>query len=215
MTEHIPPRSDPNSDRRRQRGARSRHVITRHAVDVASLDGLGWLSFGRLAEDLDISKAGIQTLFGTKQNLQLSTVETARSVFIDAVIGPAQQASEGAPRLRALLEQWIAYVAQPLFPGGCFWNANLAEFDSHPGPVHDALVRQRRDWLDILARQLEYAIAGHSLPETDVDLTVFQLDAALNATNTALRLGEPDSVEKLRRVIDGLLPPDPTSENVL
>jgi AcrR family transcriptional regulator len=215
MTEHAPPHPDPNNDRRRQRGARSRQVITRHAVDIASLDGLGWLSFGRLADDLDISKAGIQTLFGTKQSLQLSTVETARKVFIDVVIRPAQEAPEGAPRLRALLEHWIAYVAQPLFPGGCFWNANLPEFDSHPGPVHDALVRQRRDWLDILARQLEHTAAGHPLSETDIDLTVFQLDAALNATNTGLRLGESDSVEKLRRVIDGLIPPNPTSENAL
>jgi hypothetical protein len=215
MTEHPPPRSDPNSDRRRQRGARSRQIITRHAVDVASLDGLGWLSFGRLADDLDISKAGIQTLFGTKQSLQLSTVETARKVFIDAVIRPAQEASEGIPRLRALLEQWIVYVTQPLFPGGCFWNANLPEFDSHPGPVRDALVQQRRDWLDILASQLEHSGAGHPFPEVDIDLTVFQLDAVLNATNTALRLGESDSVEKLRRVIDGLLPPNPTSQNVL
>ncbi|MGS2811072.1 TetR/AcrR family transcriptional regulator [Nocardia sp. MW-W600-9] len=208
MTEHTPPHPAPNSDRRRQRGARSRQIITRHAVDIASLDGLGWLSFGRLADDLDISKAGIQTLFGTKQNLQLRTVETAREVFIDAVIRPAQKAPEGVPRLRALLEHWIAYIAQPLFPGGCFWNANLPEFDSHLGPVRDALVRQRRDWLDILARQLGYAAAGHPLPETDIDLTVFQLDAALNATNTALRLGESDSVEKLRRVIDGLVPPE-------
>ncbi|RJO73353.1 TetR/AcrR family transcriptional regulator [Nocardia panacis] len=200
MTEHTPSNSDPTTDGRRQRGARSRQIITRHAVDVASLDGLGGLSFGRLAEDLDISKAGIQTLFGTKQRLQLSTVETARMVFIDAVIRPAEEASEGVPLVRALLEHWITYVAKPLFPGGCFWNANLAEFDSHPGPVRDALMRQRRDWLNLLAGQLERA----ALPETD--LTVFQLDAALNATNTALRLGESDGVEKLRRVIDGLLP---------
>lgn len=147
--------------------------------------------------------------------MQLSTVETAREVFIDAVIRPARKAPEGGPRLRALLEYWIAYIAQPLFPGGCFWNANLPEFDSHPGPVHDALVRQRHDWLDILVRQLEHHAAERPLPETDIDLTVFQLDAALNATNTALRLGEPDSVDKLRRVIDGLLPPNPTLGNAL
>ncbi|WP_280235867.1 TetR family transcriptional regulator C-terminal domain-containing protein [Nocardia cyriacigeorgica] len=186
---------------------RSRQIITRRAVDIASLEGLGRLSFGRLADDLDISKAGIQTLFRTKQNLQLSTVETAREVFIDAVIRPAQQAPEGVARLHALLEHWIAYAAQPLFLGGCFWNANLPEFDSHPGPIRDALVHHRRVWLDTLAGQLEHAAAEHPLPATPIDLTVFQLDAALNATNTALRLGESDSVEKLRRVIEVLVPP--------
>ena len=215
MTEHAPPQPDSGSDRRRLRGARSRQIITRHAVDVASLDGLGWLSFGRLADDLQISKAGIQTLFGTKQNLQLSTVDTAHTVFIDAVIRPAQQETEGVPRLRALLEHWIAYVAQPLFPGGCFWNANLPEFDSRPGPVRDALMGQRRAWLDVLAGQLARAAAAYPPAGIDIDLTVFQLDAALNATNTALRLDESGSVERLRRVIDSLLPPNPLSENGL
>ena len=58
MTEHELPQPDSTSDRRRLRGARSRQIITRHAVDVASLEGLGWLSFGRLADDLEIRKAG-------------------------------------------------------------------------------------------------------------------------------------------------------------
>ena len=74
---------------------------------------------------------------------------------------------------------------------------------------------QRRAWLDVLAGQLQHAAAACPPPGIDIDLTVFQLDAALNATNTALRLDESGSVEKLSRVIDGLLPPNPLSENGL
>lgn len=194
-------------DLRRERGIRSRQVITRHAVDVASLDGLGGLSFGRLADDLEISKPGIQTLFRTKEVLQLATVQTAREVCADAIIRPALAAAEGAPRLHKLIDYWIAYVSQPLFPGGCFWSANLPAFDSYPGPVHDALVQQRRDWLDILTRQL--LCANHP----DVDLAVYQIDAILHATNIALRLGESDSTQKLRRVIDGLVPLHPSDRD--
>ncbi|WP_406238773.1 hypothetical protein [Nocardia sp. NBC_01009] len=85
-TEHdaTQPDKDRTGDRRRQRGTRSRQFITRHAVDIASLDGLGGISFGRLADDLGISKPGIQTLFRTKESLQLATVETAREVFVGA-----------------------------------------------------------------------------------------------------------------------------------
>ncbi|MFQ6330445.1 TetR/AcrR family transcriptional regulator [Nocardia sp. CWNU-33] len=213
-TEHDAPQPDKDrtGNRRRQRGTRSRQFITRHAVDIASLYGLGGISFGRLADDLGISKPGIQTLFRTKESLQLATVETAREVFVGAVIRPAQAAPEGAARMRMLIERWIAYAALPLFPGGCFWGATMPEFDSHPGQIRDALLQQRRAWLDTLARQLERAAADRQLLETDIDLAVFQIDAMLNATNIALRLGDSDSIRKMRQVIDGLLLPNSRSQ---
>ena len=199
--------NDTISDRRLLRGERSRQAVTRHAVDIASLDGLDGLSFGRLAKDLGLSKAGIQTLFHTKESLQLATVETAQEVFVDAVIRPALQAPEGIARLRALIERWIAYAAQPLFPGGCFWSANLPEFDSRPGPIRDALLHQQREWLHLLARQLERAVAGEHIANIEIDMTVFQINAILNATNIALRLGDTDSIRNIYRMIDDLLSP--------
>jgi AcrR family transcriptional regulator len=201
-------RDDRISDRRLLRGARSRQAITRHAVDIASLDGLDGLSFGRLAKDLGLSKAGIQTLFHTKERLQLATVETAQDVFVDAVIRPALQAPEGLIRLRALIERWIDYASQPLLPGGCFWNANLPEFDSRPGAIRDALVRQQREWLRLLARQLERVVADEQIANIEIDLVVFQINAMLNAANIALRLGDTDSIRKIHRVIDDLLSPE-------
>ncbi|WP_067824169.1 TetR/AcrR family transcriptional regulator [Nocardia inohanensis] len=198
-----------SGDRRLLRGARSRKAVTRHAVDIASSEGLYGLSFGRLAEDLSISKAGIQTLFRTKEQLQLATLEEARVVFVDAVIRPALTAAAGTDRLRALLDRWIDYAAAPLLPGGCFWSANLAEFDSRPGPVRDALRENRQQWLALLADQLMTAVHNGEIAPLDPDLVAFQIDAFLNATNIALRLGDPDSVSRVRRLLDGLLaPPD-------
>lgn len=194
-------------DRRRERGTRSRRMVTRHAVDIASSDGLTGLSFGRLADELDISKAGIQTLFRTKESLQLATTETAGEVFAEAVVVPALTAPEGAPRLYALVDRWIDYAARPLFPGGCFWGANRPEFDSHPGPIRDLLERQHRSWLDTLTRQLELIAAEGRLRDDDAELAVFQIDAALNAANIALRLGDSGSIEKVRRMVDGLVRP--------
>lgn len=196
-----------DGDRRRERGTRSRRIVTRRAVDIASLDGLDGLSFGRLADDLELSKAGIQTLFRTKEALQLATVATAGEVFAEAVVVPAGAVSAGAPRLRALIDRWIDYAAQPLFPGGCFWGANLPVFDSRPGPVRDALRQQRRGWLHTLAREFDLAAARRGRGTGDTDLAVFQIDAVLNAANIALRLEEPSSVEKVHRVIDDLLGP--------
>ncbi|MGW0321040.1 TetR family transcriptional regulator C-terminal domain-containing protein [Streptomyces flavidovirens] len=36
------------------------------------------------------------------------------------------------------------HAETPLFTGGCFWAANLADFDSRPGQVRDAPPRGRR-----------------------------------------------------------------------
>ncbi|MFC9997600.1 TetR/AcrR family transcriptional regulator [Nocardia sp. NPDC127526] len=195
------------ADRRLRRGARSRKAVTRHAVDIASAEGLYGLSFGRLADDLGISKAGIQTLFRTKEQLQLATVDEALTVFVDAVIRPAAPEPAGAARLRAVVERWLAYASEPLLPGGCFWSANLAEFDSRPGAVRDALAQQHRNWLAVLAAELRTAVASGEIAPLDPDLAAFQLAAVLTATNIALRLDDPDAVGRARRALDTLLAP--------
>ncbi|SHN75152.1 TetR/AcrR family transcriptional regulator [Cryptosporangium aurantiacum] len=195
------------TDKRLLRGARTRQTVLRRAVDVASLDGLGGLSFGRLAEDTGMSKAGIQTLFRTKEALQLATVDTARDLFVDAVVRPARSAPPGRARLLALLDGWITYATTPLFTGGCFRVANLAEFDSHPGPVHDALARDQRDWIGLLAAQIRIAVAAGEIPAVDAEHAAFGLDALLCATNTALRFGDPAAVDRLRLLAESLLGP--------
>ncbi|WP_433492353.1 TetR family transcriptional regulator C-terminal domain-containing protein [Nocardia grenadensis] len=145
-------------------------------------------------------------LFRTKEAQQLATVATAGEVFAEAVVAPAVP-HRRVPRLRALIDRWIDDAAQPLFPGGCFWGANLPIFDGRPGPVRDTLRQQRRGWLHTLAREFEIVAATRRRGSGDTDLAVFQIDAVLNAATIALRLDEPNSVEKLHRVVDGLLGP--------
>ncbi|MFE3258071.1 TetR/AcrR family transcriptional regulator [Nocardia sp. NPDC059091] len=193
------------TDKRLLRGSRTRKVVLGRAVDIASLDSLEGLSFGRLATDTGLSKAGIQTLFRTKEALQLATIDYFRTVFIDTVTRPARAKPRGAERLRALIELWIDYAAGPCFEGGCFQSANLAEFDSRPGPVRDALVANQQDWLDLLAGELSYACDHGEIAALDADLAAFQIDAVLAAANTALRLGDDSAVSKVRRTVEGFL----------
>ncbi|MGW3495096.1 TetR family transcriptional regulator C-terminal domain-containing protein [Streptomyces sp. NPDC001020] len=194
-------------DQRLVRGSRARRKIARHGVDVASLEGLNGLSIGRLAADLQLSKSGIQTLFKTKENLQLAVAESAREEFNEAVIRPALAAEAGRARLHALTERWISYAETPLFAGGCFWAASLPDFDSRPGKVLDTLLLHRRGWLALLADELRHAVDTGEIAELDPDLAAFQIDAVLSAANTALRLGEPDGASKVRRVVGKFLSP--------
>ena len=194
------------TDGRLRRGARSRRAIARCAADVASEEGLTGLSIGRVARDLSLSKSTIQALFTTKQELQLAAIESARETYVEAVVEPALTAKAGGPRLRALVDRWLDYAQAPVFPGGCFWSANLPEFDSRPGPVRDALLAQHHAWLDLLAAQ----VSGVS-PRLDPEITAFQLAAVLSATNSRLRAGEDSAVDTARRAIRAILEPDRSS----
>ncbi len=200
MTEEV-------SDQRLLRGARSRRTIVRHAVDVASLEGLTGLSLGRLAADLGLSKSGVQTLFKTKENLQIAVTESAREAFLDAVVRPVAEVPRGAARLRALVERWIAYAEAPLFPGGCFWAATLPEFDSRPGQVRGILAAHQRDWRGRIAAELGHAVCAGEIADLDADLAAFQIDAVLTAANIALRLGDEKAVDRVRSVVEGFLVP--------
>jgi alkylhydroperoxidase family enzyme len=123
------------------------------------------------------------------------------------VTRPARAQPPGAARLRVLADRWIAYAGEPLFPGGCFWAANLPVFDSQPGPVRDTLARQQRAWRALLAAELRHAAGTGEIAASDADLAAFQIDAVLTATNTALRLGDDSAVDTARRIINGFLAP--------
>jgi hypothetical protein len=97
---------------------------------MAATEGL---TLGRLAEALRTSKSGIQTLFGTKQELQLSIVAAASQVFERDVLLAAEQQPAGLPRLRALMSLWIDYLET--FEGGCLFVAAASELDGRSGPV--------------------------------------------------------------------------------
>ena len=194
-------------DQRRLRGAQARQTIARRAADLASLEGLNGLSIGRLAADLELSKSGVQTLFGTKERLQVAAAESAREAFVEAVVRPASCAPHGIARLRALTERWIAYIETPLFPGGCFWAATLPDFDSRPGTVRDVLFGHHRAWLEALAGELRTAVRAGQIADLDAELTAFQINAVLTAANIARCHGDNDATGQARRVIDGFLAP--------
>ena len=75
-------------DGRRARGDASRRVVLESAVDLASIDGLDGLTIGRLAAAANVSKSNVATLFGTKERLQLATVDAAAQRFRETVLEP-------------------------------------------------------------------------------------------------------------------------------
>ena len=190
-------------DGRRVRGDRTRQRGAQRAAELASLVGLRAVSLGALAHDLGLSKSGVAVLYRDKQDLQLAAVAAASNTFSKHVIEPAFAAAPGMPRLAALIDSWLDYVRRRISPGGCFMVATVAEFDSHPGPVRDALAQARRRWLDALACEVAYAQHMGQLTGPPADLVAFEIDAILSAANIAANLyDDPDALRTAKLILD-------------
>jgi AcrR family transcriptional regulator len=172
-------------DGRRVRGDASRRLVLANAVDLASIEGLDGLSIGRLATAAQVSKSGVATLFGTKERLQLATVEAAAQRFRETVLEPARVEPRGIRRIVALLDAWIAYSRDRVFPGGCFFNAAVSEFDAKPGPVRDAIADAIESWSGYLRVSVGYAVElGELAADADPALLAFECTALLDYANS-------------------------------
>jgi AcrR family transcriptional regulator len=207
--------------RHQARGLRTRRAILQRAVDIASAEGLEGLTVGRLAEDLGMSKSGLFAHFGSKEELQLATVETARQIFIDQISRPALAAPKGMPRLWSLIDRWLAHIDQGIFKGGCFFTAASFEFDSRRGPVRDRIADIMREWIGVLVRALEQAQkAGHIDPKIDATGIAFEIQSMAIGGHWANQLLEDRQsyarsraaiIEKLRAIATLECPPLPSA----
>src|SRR2546430_15683190 len=117
----------------------AREAILERAVDVASEEGLEGLTIGRLATEMEMSKSGLFGNFGSKEELQLATIEAAGRRFAEEVVGPLGDLEAGTERLRALCDRYIGYMERQGFPPGRFWAPGTARVHSRPRPVPDAI----------------------------------------------------------------------------
>src|SRR3954465_12130294 len=91
----------------RSDGERSRTAILDEAARLATVEGISGLSMSRLADAVGMSKSGLFAHFGSKEELQLATIETANGVFETEVLEPAEGATGGLDRLRLLTDGYL------------------------------------------------------------------------------------------------------------
>jgi AcrR family transcriptional regulator len=185
------------------KGTRTKTSILDRAVDVASLEGLEGLTIGRLADELGMSKSGLFAHFGSKEELQMATVEAASKRYIDEIFTPALREPRGYPRLVAICRSWLSYVRRGVFPGGCFFAAASFEFDGRPGTVRDQIRKLMDDWIGALERAVRMAQEeGHLDPTLDPAQLAFEMNALFFGTNFAYHLrGDKTAIDKAERAM--------------
>lgn len=194
---------------RRQRadGERSRQTILRAAANLATVDGLDGISIGNLAAHIGMSKSGLYAHFGSKLELQLATVETAREIFGDEVVKPSQAIADPLKRLQALLDGFLSHLERHVFPGGCFFASTTAEFDTRTGPVRERIAAIQQEWVDRIASLIREAQAAGSLSASeDPSQLAFELHAYLLMGNNGFVLYEDaEYLHRARTAIAGRL----------
>jgi AcrR family transcriptional regulator len=136
-----------------------------------------------------MSKSGVFAHFGSKEDLQLATIEHAREIFIMKVTLPAIAAPKGMPRLWGLLERWLTLVEKQVFEGGCFFSAASFEFDSRRGVVRDRIAAIMHEWIGALIRAIYQAQkGGHLDRKVDPTHLAFEIHAIAMGAHWAHQL---------------------------
>jgi AcrR family transcriptional regulator len=187
----------------RSDGIRTRQAILDEAARLATVEGLDGLSLARLAERVGMSKSGLFAHFGSKEELQLATVERATAIFDEVVVRPAAEAPDGLERLRTLLEAFLGHVEVAVFPGGCFFASAAAELDTRAGPVRERALGVVAEWTEALERAVRDAQdEGLIAPDLDAAQLVFELDSYLMLANAQfVASGSREPLERARRAI--------------
>jgi AcrR family transcriptional regulator len=192
---------------RRSDGEQTHSSILEAAVMLASVEGIGAISIGRLADAVGVSKSGLYAHFGSKRQLQIEIVHAARDIFQREVIDPAMTAPPGRRRLEALASAYLSYVDRRVFPGGRFFAGMLAEFDAGSGVLHEEVVNDQREWIALVQSQVQEAQAkGEMRDGIDAGQLTFELTAILGQANYYSVLFSGSSVlEHARRAIESLV----------
>jgi AcrR family transcriptional regulator len=189
--------------RRRSDGEATHATILDEAMRLASIEGLGSLTIGRLARETGISKSGVFAHFRSKERLQHETIGAAERVFTREVVEPGLAAGEGLTQLEALCEAYLSYLERGVFPGGCFFAQLLAEFDGPDGTIHDAVVVGQSGWIGMLEGLIAVAQErGELHAGVDPGQLAFELYAALElASYLSTLYRDPSLVERGRTAV--------------
>lgn len=190
------------------KGETTRARIVDDAIRLVSVEGLGGLTIGRLAERTRMSKSGLFAHFESREAVELAVLEEAIARFRDMVVLPAFREPRGEPRIRALVERWHAWGNDnSALPGGCPLVQAGVELDDRPGRARDVLVEAMRQWSETLKRAAAIAVEeDHFRADLDPSLFAFQLQGIILSAHQSERLlRTPGTPARMRRAVDALI----------
>ena len=178
------------------KGEDTKRSILDAGLKMATQLSLETVTIGNLAKETQMSKSGLFAHFQSKENLQVDILKHAGELFAQRVVIPSLLEKAGIPRIKALVNNWIAWSTR--MTGGCIFVSSSTEFSDRPGKVRDFILAQQESWIDSLRRIARSAIrVGDFREDVDCDQFAFEMyslllgfhyyDKLLNSTETRKR----------------------------
>lgn len=157
------------------KGEETRAAILDAAVRHAGVEGFDALTIGTLATRTGLSKSGLFAHFGSKEELQIATLEEAVRRYTEVAFLPSLKAPRGLKRLTALFDNWLQWTENCGLRACPMMSASI-EFDDKPGIMHDAIVQHMQRFNQELMRSVQAAIeTGELAADTDPEQFAFEL----------------------------------------
>lgn len=157
------------------KGEETRAVILKAALRHASVAGYDALTIGVLAEQTGMSKSGLFAHFGSKQELQIATLDEAVRRFNEAAFMPALSAPRGLKRLVALFDNWLAWTVRADLVA-CPMMVASTEFDDQEGAMRDAVVEHMQRLHQAMVKSVEMTIQTNEFAaDADAEQFAFEL----------------------------------------
>jgi AcrR family transcriptional regulator len=142
----------------------TRDRILHQGLVLMSQSGLTGVTLGVLADQVGMSKSGLFAHFRSKEDVQIELLSHMAEFAMVHVVEPSMTASEGLPRLRALVRNWFGWAQRAGLPGGCPVAAGLFEFDDIEGRVRNKILEMEGQWRLTLTELVQRAVDLGHLP---------------------------------------------------
>lgn len=159
---------------RATKGEETRAAILKAALCHASAAGFEAITIGTLAEKTGMSKSGLFAHFGSKEELQIATLDEAIRRFNEVTTYPAFAKPRGLRRLNAMCDNWLLWTARCDL-SGCPMMTAITEFDDKPGAVRDALLAHMQRMQASLVKSMQMTIdTGEFSADCDPEQMAFE-----------------------------------------
>ena len=182
------------------KGEETRALILEAAVQHAGVHGFDALTIGMLAEKTGLSKSGLFAHFGSKEELQIATLDEAVRRYNEVAFMPALKAPRGLRRLSVVFDNWLQWIERSGLQA-CPMLAANTEFDDRPGPMRDAVVQHMQRLNFEIMRGVQMAIdTGEFSKDADPEQFAFELFGIISSCYRSRNLFEdPEANARARK----------------
>ena len=188
------------------KGEETRAAILKAALKHASVAGFEGLTIGTLAAETGMSKSGLFAHFGSKEELQIATLDEGVRRFSEVAMMPALSVPRGLKRMEVMFDNWLTWTARSEL-NGCPMMMASQEFDNKPGPVRDAVVEHMRRLHHGLVKSVQMVIeSGEFAADTDAEQVAFELFGIISSCYRSRNLFQDSHADqRARRAFERLI----------